>query len=148
MNASKEDPPKSSTYDPWAAVNASLIWGSAVLPFMFVTEAIVANVGAMLGVAESFYFIAHACALVVCAACGRLAGRTWRDVRSSLVANLPISCVLGGVVWIVFGVVATLGQSPNAKWYGVPEGIVTALVFLLASLFGAKTGRKPIAKPA
>jgi hypothetical protein len=141
-NMDTPEPPahKPATLSKFDAILLSFFWGMVAFPGMAVTAIGLGQLPARLGIPVDWVYVP---AIAVCATFGYLAGRHWVHLPEALLCTLPVSCGLGLVIWVIHGVAATLGQTPNAKWYGVPEGVVTASVFFLASGVGAARGRSP-----
>jgi hypothetical protein len=138
MNEPTDATPEPITEDKFVAFMKTLAWGAATFPVMITTSMLC---GTVFKVTDMLIY--YVLMIAVCAICGFSAGRNWTRVLDALISSLPISCGLGVVIWLVFGAMATLGQTPNAKWYGVPEGVATASMFLIASGVGAALRRSP-----
>ena len=140
MNAPTDDTSEATAAEKRSSCMMTVVWGVAVFPAMIATGTIF---GAMFKdtAIPSYWF--YFPLISVCGLCGFFAGRNWKRAQEALVSSLPVACGIGLAIWLLCGIAATLGPTPNAKWAGVPEGVSFGAVFLIASGAGAALRRNP-----
>jgi hypothetical protein len=140
MNTPTADTSESNSEEKQSGCMMTVVWGVAVFPAMIA-------IGTLFGVifkdAGLPIYLDYIPLIGVCGLCGYFAGRNWKRAQEALISSLPVACGIGLVIWLLWGIAATLGQTPNAKWAGVPEGVSFGAVFLIASGAGAALRRNP-----